>query len=940
MPQLIKKLSTRAREALANTTGKSRTQSEVLRVFKRFRKVEEARLRMLHRAGGGGVEICRMRSDLIDAVLKHLWHEMLLAAPPELLAKTKISLVATGGYGRRQMNPGSDVDVLFLLAGNSAQSPPGLAQLVSSLLTMLWDSGFKVGDSSTRSVGETIKQANSDNQVKTALIEARLVAGEDAPFAELESRYDKECMDGRDLEFLMMRQKDLAERHAKHEETASVQEPNVKNGCGGLRDYHNALWMSYAKFRTIDLREIVKREEFPASSLKDMERAYDFILRVRTEMHYIEKRESDVLTLRLQGIVATNLGYRQKKILNRIEVFMRDYYMHSSNMLHRSNELMDRYHLQAVENEKPSLVARLLRKSVPKVEKFDGFISKNERLYAEHPKIFIEDPPRLMRLFVHTQLRHLRLSPELFHLVQQSWSLINITFRYNKAVRESFEAILSQKGDVARVLRQMHRVGFLGRYMPEFGALTCLVQHEFFHRYTADEHTLRTIDMLDELAGTPQKGTEFYQKLFREMQEPFILYLALILHDSGRAQNTSTHTDASAELANRVCRRLQIKGSRRRLLMFLVDHHLTLYRTATTKNLDDPKVVSEFATIMRNKQNLDALLIMTLSDSKGTSDKSWNSWKESLITHLYHNTVRYLNDPSDFISSITAPLEELQGEVRKKLDTYYEREIAAHFQHMPRSYFNFRSPDTIAFHIGAFRDFFQKVAKGATDDSLLPTLTWVEHPEQGCSEVIVVCWDRHLLLARIAGALAAQNINILSADLYQRSDDVVLDVFRVCRTDFTPVTNDRTKARVKTSVEGAFEAGVFDFSQAIAENRRSLKGLEDVAAEVPQRVYINNDLTSEYNVIEIQALDRIGLLYEIFMAIGKLGLNICHARINTEKGVALDAIYIQDKAEQKVTDKEVLKTLQTQLEEAVFSFGRKNGHGHVGVNGVLVGAKR
>ncbi|WP_156346459.1 hypothetical protein [Verrucomicrobium spinosum] len=413
---------------------------------------------------------------------------------------------------------------------------------------------------------------------------------------------------------------------------------------------------------------------------------------------------------------------------------MRDYYMHSSNMLHRCSELMDRYHLQAVENGKPSLVARLLRKTVPKVEKFDGFVAKNDRLYAEHPKIFVEDPPRLMRLFVHTQQRHLRLSPELFHLVQQSWALINITFRYNKAVRESFEAILSQRGDVSRVLRQMHRVGFLGRYMPEFGALTCLVQHEFFHRYTADEHTLRTIDKMDELAdATPQKGMELYKRLFREMQEPYIMYMALLLHDSGRALNTNTHTDASAELANRVCRRLQIKGSRRQLLMFLVDHHLTLYRTATTKNLDDPKVVSEFAGIMRNKQNLDALLVMTLADSRGTSDKSWNSWKESLILHLYHNTVRYLNDPSDFISSITAPLEELQGEVRKKLDSYYEREIAAHFQHMPRSYFNFRSPDIIAFHI---------------EPSAASSATWPKGPRRRTSSPPSLGWSTPSRLQR------------------------------------------------------------------------------------------------------------------------------------------------------------------------------------------------
>lgn len=920
MPGLIKKLSTRAREALANTTGKARSNAEVLRVFKAFRKIEEARLRMAHKAGGGGVEVCELRSDVIDVILKHLWNEVLLRDESAEARKLGISLVATGGYGRRHMNPASDVDMLYLFSGNSTSTPACLAPVVSAFLTLMFDLRLPVGDKSTRSVGDTLSLANERNDVKTALIESRLVAGSEEPFNELKLRYDKECMNGRETEFLKLRQDDLLGRHAKHEDTSSVQEPNVKTGCGGLRDYHNALWMTYAKHRTTNLRDLVKLDVMPLTAFKDMERAYDFILRVRTELHYIEGRESDVLTLRLQGIVATNLGYRQKKILDRIEFFMRDYYTHSSNMLHRGNELMDRYHLQAIAEEKPSIVARLLRRTEKPVERFDGFVAKDERIHPENDRIFKEDHARLMRLFVHTQQRHLRLSPELFNLVQKSWPLINPTFRYNKAVRESFEAILSQKGEVGRVLRQMHRVGFLGRYMPEFGALTNLVQHEFFHRYPADEHTLRTIDRLDELAGAPKRGMEFFQKLFHEVQDPYVLYLALILHDSGRAANEDTHTDASAQLADRVCRRLQIKGSRRRLVMFLIDHHLTLYRDATTKNLDDTNVVAEFAAKVRNKQFLDTLLVMTYADSRGTSDKSWNSWKESLILHLYHNAVRYLNDPSDFVRSVTAPLDELQADVRRELGAGYETEITAHFTHMPRSYFNFRSADTIATHIRAFRGFFSKLdADEGSAECLLPELTWIDHPEQGCSELIVVCWDRHLLLARVAGALAAQSINILSADLFQRGDDVVLDVFRVARTDFTPVTNDRTKGRVKASIEEAFETGKFDFSQAIAEARRPFKGLEDVAAEVPQRVYINHALSPEHTVIELQALDRIGLLYDVFLAIGQLGLNIAHARINTEKGVALDAIYVQDQAGDKVTDKDVLAELKKRLDAAVFA---------------------
>lgn len=918
MPEHLKRLVSRAKEALQFPAGKPRSKTEIMRVYKRFRKAEDAHLLTAHRAGGHGERICKLRSDLIDVMLKHLWAELIELEMGESVKHLPVSLVATGGYGRRQMNPFSDVDLLFLLPDDQAQVSMQLSQSISSFQTMLWDIGFKVGDSSTRSVREAFEKANEDQQVKTALIEARLIAGVKAPFENFETRFEKACFDGQVDAFLEVRQKDIAARHFKHEGTASVQEPQVKTGCGGLRDYHNLLWTTFAIYRTTDLSILVKKGILTENAKKDLEDAYDFLLRVRTEMHYIEKREGDILTLRLQGVVATNLEYPHKKILNRIEAFMRDYYMHSSFLLHRTSEIMDRFHLQAIEGKKVGLVSRLIRGKGVKSEKFDGFVSKNNRLYQEHDEIFQEDPSRLMRLFIHTQQRKLRLSPQLFQLVQESFPLVDRSFRYSKAVKDSFEAILNRKGDVARTLRQMHRVGFIDRYIPEFGALNCLVQHEFFHRYTADEHTLRTIDKLDELAGTTQKGLGLYQKLFREMEDPGLLYLALLLHDSGRALNTKTHSDASTDLAGKVCKRLNIKGERRRLLMFLVDHHLSLFRIATTKNIDDPKVVAEFAAIVKSKNYLDALLIMTLVDSQGTSEKSWNSWKESLIVHLYQNTVQYLNDPVNYLNIVTAPVEELKVEVLKKLDSSYENEVNAHFEHMPRGYFNFRDAEVISMHIRAFRTFFDSLASGSEKEMLLPSLTWVDYPDQGCSELIVTCWDRHLLLARIAGALAAMNINILSADLYQRRDDVVLDVFRVSRTDFTPVTNERTKSRIKKLIDQAFETDTFDFSEAIAEHRRALKGLEEVAAEVPQRVLINDHESPDYNIIELQAMDRIGLLYTVFKTVGSLGGNVCYARISTEKGVALDAIYIQNKTGAKIRDRELLQQIQEQLTQAVF----------------------
>ena len=724
------------------------------------------------------------------------------------------------------------------------------------------------------------------------------------------------------MDFLKGRQEDLTSRHAKYGGTNCVQEPNVKNGCGGLRDYQNLIWMTYAKLGTLDPHDLVKQELLTSAGWREIEQAYDFILRTRNEMHYTEKRASDILTLRLQGLVATNMGYRHKRILRRIEAFMREYYMKTRDILQRSSEVMDRFHLQAIEDEstRKGLLSFMVRRktALNRAEKFDGFISKNERLYAEEKTIFKDDPARLMRVFQHTQQRHLRLSPELFQIMQESFRLVNVSYRYNKGVRETFEAILSRKGDVARVMRQMHRIGFLGRYMPEFGALTCLVQHEFFHRYTADEHTLRTLDKLDELSGPPKPGLGLYQQLFHELPQPAMLYLALLLHDAGRAANAKAHDTESTLMADAVCRRLQIKGEKRKMLLFLVDNHLQMYRFATTTNLEDPKVIGEFASIVRTKEYLDTLLVMTYADSKGTSEASWSGYKEASIRQLYHNTLQYMDAPADFMRRAAVPMDEIRTDVTKLLGAEFDLEISAHFQHMPRSYFNFREPSQIAEHIRQFRQFFTQLMEEEAEAGLLPVMTWTDHVEQGYSELTVTCWDRHLLLARVSGALSAENINILSADLYQRGDNVVLDMFRVCNTNFAAVTSKTARQRVEAAVRQAFLAQKFDFGPAIAKSRKAIPGYDEVMSEIPQRVHINNDLSHDQTIIELQVVDRLGLLYDVFMAIGRLRLNVTHARIATEKGVAIDSIYVQDENGRKLGKSEVRDALQQKIEEAVF----------------------
>lgn len=894
------------------------SRGDLLKHYKAFFKLEDTRLELLHKKTDSGLEICRARTAVIDRILCNLYEDLPPLLSPPIRQPMELSIVATGGYARGVMNRHSDIDVTYLIPGKSRTPSDDIRRFIYEFNLFLNDLRFDVGHATDSALGR-IDFANKDYPTKTTLITTRLIAGTDTAYREFTANFQKKCIKGQETAFLQEQMAEISKRHGDHENTPFVQQPHVKEGCGGLRDYQSLIWLAYAKLGATDLTEMQKRGVLNKRGFNELRRAYDFLLRVRDTMHYHEKRNQDVLTLRLQGPIATKLGYKGRRMAERIEAFMHDYYIHVRNILRQSSKVMDLFNLEVLDQVSPeSLTAKLLaplrrsaaRKSSGKAEKLDGFEIRHGRIFAESPKIFQEDPHRLMQLFKYTQQRALRLAPDLFDMVCDT-SVVNAEFRYHKANRETFFAMLEQKGDVARVLRQMHRCDFLGRYLPEFGALTCRVQHEFFHVYTADEHTLRCIDHLDELAGTDQKGMEFYQRIFRDLHDPAVLYLALIMHDTGRAANKATHADESTILADKVCRRLQIKGDRRSRLLFLVDNHLLMFFTATKKDPDDPKVVAEFANIVRTRENLDALTVMTMADSKGVGAGGWNGFKDGSIKNLYLNTLRYLDSPADFMKRATIPLDGLKAEVLKELDKTYGPEVDQHFECMPRAYFNFRKPSTIAKHLRQFREYHQSPTPH------IPVFGWEDKPAEGCSKFVVAGRDRRLLLGRCAGALAAESLSIISADFYRRTDGLVLDVFRVTTHNHSPVTQESTRRRVQTALTEAFNTEDFHFSDRIKSIRHPLRTNLDIAPDIPQWVYVNNRLSDENTVIELQAIDRIGLLYDLFRIIGAHKLDVTHARISTERGVAVDSIYIQTPERQKLTDPDALQSLANDIEREV-----------------------
>jgi len=908
MQQYLKDLEENAREILKPALQGQLSPAERIDLYKAFLATEQQKILLNHRAGAGGLEIATSRAGLIDTLIRSIFAASMHARKSgELLP---ISLVASGGYGRGTLNPGSDIDLLFLLPQASTKLPLPLQELVQDILYVLWDMGFKVGHA-CRSIAECIEQAKADQENKTSLMDARLVAGDLELYANFQERFDRDCISKNQEAFFELRRQDLRNRHQKYSHTVFLQEPNVKESCGGLRDFHNILWVARVKHGSTDLATLVEDRIITANTRNEIEQAYDFIHRVRNELHYYSNKATDQLTLQLQGVVATAFEYPQKDILRRVEAFMRDYYRHTRHLYQHTTSLMETFQIEQ-ETRAESGFRSFLTFRKKSREEFDGFIAREGRLFPSSQEIFKEDPHRLLRLFQHCQLRNLKLSPQIRRLIAAHWEDIDKAFRYSKTNRQIFQGILEHKGEVARILRLMHRVGVLGRYLPEFGALDCLVQHEFFHRYTADEHTLRCVDQLDQLITETNPRREIYRRLFLEIQDSYALYLAVILHDTGRAENVREHIDGSAMLASRLCNRLQIQGARRSLITFLVDNHLTFWRTATSRNLDDPEVIGEFAAIVKNQSNLDALFLFTFADSNGTSPDGWSGWKESLMLQLHKATKNFLVGGKERYSrQLDADRIALRDEVTASMREDYHPDVERHFERMPAAAFHFRQASHIVTQVRTVRHFLQREKE--TADQFATCIKWIDYTDQGYTELILAARDRPLLLEKVCCALASEQINILSADLFTRTDGIVINIFRVCTTNFETVSTTSTRKRFLETFEAILIAESYDPEKFLKRKVNYLKPRSDNGITVPIRAFVSNDLHPTCTSVEIQGLDRIGLLHDLFSTINQHGLNTAHARICTEKGVAMDTLYITTAEGGKVEDPEILRILTEQF---------------------------
>lgn len=924
MQDLRKKIAKSAEERLVLPVGRSPARE--LKRYKNFLKVESARLKMLHRGGAGGSDICHARATVLDELHTHILRSVQQnyeATHDEPIPR--YVLVAIGGYGRAELNPCSDIDIMILhaadgVAASRGKLPPFLQALVDpdGLLYTLYDIGLKVGHS-VRTINDCVQVANEDMQTKTSLLEARRLMGDEALFEQFQSVILAKCIMGRENEYIEQRIEDQATRRKKWSDTPLLQEPNIKNGCGGLRGFQNLIWMSLVKYRTRNLKELQEKELISRRERKDLAAAYDFLLRTRNELHYLTGKESDILTKAVQPKVAYALGYTDRSPATRLEKFMRDYYTQARNIYLICRTIEQRLAL----NPNPTglgIIKGIFGKLVSKPH-LDGFDLHNGEIKHQSRRVFSNSPHRLMRIFLYAQQRSYRIHPDTEQLIRQSLRLVDSSFLADPEVHETFRDILSQKGNVAPALRAMHDVGFLGKYLPEFGRMTCLVQHEFYHQYTGDEHTLQCIDHLDELFSGGNRFAEPYQKIFSKVDNSFPLYLSLLLHDAGRGLEEDTkHEDVGVKLATRVAERMKLDSAVADTLKFLVRNHLTMVVISQRRDLDDPAVIEHFTGVVQTAERLNLITLHTVADSLGTAPDLWNDFKDQLLRTLYRMTWREVSGETAIRRSEEKHRHHLVEQVAAILPPTFERdEISAHFSSLPGRYFRIHDAKQISADMQLCHRFmWNQIGR---DDSLplAPIITWSDEQVRGCSTVRIASWDRLGLFSIIAGSFAAAGLSILSARGFTRADEIVLDTFQVVRAaDGGLVAKKEREVFERILFKALTESA--DFTNEIAL-QKSDDALKEVYGEdrLETKISFDNDTSEKFTVIDLETEDRVGLLYAVSGAFVDLNIDIELVKITTEKGAAIDSFYVEEKNGGKLLDAQRQVAVESKIRSAILN---------------------
>lgn len=847
----------------------------------------------LHRAGGGGLEVVRLNADLMDGVVRRIHRFCLEEANRKGDAVDgRMALVALGGYGRRELNPQSDVDLLFLYCTMS----PIVDFLAKETLHLLWDLGLRVGHS-CRSVQDCIRIAAGDSTVKTSMIECRHICGDEEITGRLIEAVGKKFLAKRAENFIKAKMSEQEERYEQYGDSSNCQEPHVKEGMGGLRDCHVATWCAIARYGAGGFDDFERLGILTAEELQGFKEAYSFLHRVRNELHFMSKQRSDVIFMEVQRDVAANLGYESDGFFPAVELFMKDYFLRARDNRRYSRLVLDRC---CRRGGGFAGLSRLISKR--KVD--DGLYSLGGELMVEGDP-FKERPILLLRLFEYCQTLGLTPCQGALRSIRQSLHMIDHQLINSAEARDLFLTILSGDG-AAGALAQMHDAGVLGKYIPEFGELTCLAQHDLYHRYTVDEHVLQALKHLEDLKSTEEPELKELSSLYKRVHKPWLLKLAVLLHDIGKIKGRR-HVESGEAIVSRIVQRWNLEEEDRRRLLLLVKLHLTMSHLSQRRNIGEEKMVAAFARNVENEENLILLYLLTYADARGVGPHVWTTWKGALLWELYHETHNYFVRGGKGEYHWEDMVEQARGRVLTMAGEGIDLEEVEHYFHaMPYRYLISTPPERLARHLALVHSSeYKTISLDYTHDSL-----------KGYTELVVCTKEKPGLFSRIAGTLSAMNINITSAQIYTGTDGSVFDILQVNGLDGKPVTDHETWDKVRSYLTMILE-GELTVEQLMQGRKKPLQARKAEHMEVSPTVSLDNSSSDTHTIVEVLAQDRLGLLYLITNILFAEGANIYLAKISTEAHRAINAFYITDFEGRKIEDKKVLNGLKHKLLKAL-----------------------
>jgi [protein-PII] uridylyltransferase len=849
-----------------------------------------------------GLAAARQLSSVMDAVLVALHHAATQhhyrADNPSM--SERIAVVAVGGYGRGTLAQGSDVDVLFLFPHK--QTGWG-ESVVESVLYPLWDLKLKVGHS-TRSIDECMREARGDMTIRTALLEARLICGDQALFDEFQRRFDLEVVKDSAAEFVHAK---LAERETRVNRAGASRykvEPNVKDGKGGLRDLNTLFWIAKYAYRVPHARDLVAAGLFTAEEFAAFSRAEDFLWRVRGLMHMITGRAEERLSFDLQRQVAAEFGYAERAGMSGVERFMKAYFLVAKDVGDLTAIVCAALEARH-QKQRPTLQRLLSGLGMTRRRKLSyggtDFTIENDRLTVVNEQVFEHDPVNLIRLYAVAANNDLAIHPDATHLVTRSLKLITPALRADQDANRLFLDILTSKRAPETALRRMNESGVLGRFVPDFGRVVAMMQFNMYHHYTVDEHLIRSIGMLAEVeSGRMEAEHPLANTIFPTITNRRALYVALFLHDVAKGR-PDDHSLAGAEVARKLCPRLGLGSAETETVAWLIQYHLEMSTIAQSRDLGDAKTIANFAQIVQTLERLKLLLVLTVCDIKAVGPGVWNGWKGELLRTLYYETEVVLAGGHSAIERkerVGRAQRALAAELSDWSDAAREAYVARHY---PAYWLKVDLPRKIK---------HARFLAGAEQRGITTATTVETDSFRGVTELTILAPDHPRLLAIITGACAAAGGNIVDAQIFTTTDGLALDTIFVSRAFDLDDDELRRGERIALAVERALK-GEIRIADLVAQRRTAPPrgGTFTVAPEV----IVDNALSTRHTVLQVSGLDRPGLLYDLTTAIGKLNLNIASAHIATFGEKAVDVFYVTDLTNAKVATAQRQATIRRTL---------------------------